>query len=224
MKRIVMMLFLLGVVRAGMAQEIALGLDNFTKITINSGLKVTLTHSQENQILVTGNSSDKVTIHIEDGTLVLDSQLRQLLNIDDTRVEVLFKELRELQVAQHSSVDFATPFKQPFLKMEVSESAKLSISVEVNELLANLYTGGSVQISGTAKNQHIEVRTAGEFKGGNLKGEAIFVKLNRDANAEVFSNNYINANVSRRSSLMVLGNPEKIDKKTTFGGSVVRIN
>lgn len=224
MKGITFMLFLLGVINTVTSQEIEIKLENFYEIHVSRGLKVMLHQADENRAVITGNSRDEVDLKVERGRLLVKSSLNKLLKIDDTQVDLYFKELQYIDVSQNSYVEFKTEIEQSTIKLRSREGAELNLKVNVQDLIATAITGGTIKIEGSAVNQEIAVRAAGEFWGENLVGEKIDVRINGGGRVNVFSNNYVNAFVRAGGNIYIYGNPELVDKKTSFGGSIQKIN
>ncbi len=220
--KIMFLLLLIG--KIGTAQEISIDLDNFNKIEITRGLKVSLTHSQENKAVIIGNSRDKVKVSVERGILKVSSGLNQLLESDNTLVTIYFKDLQDVEARQNSRVEFCNKIGQPLLILRSREGSNIFANVEVENLVAGLATGGSITVIGKADIQEIDVKAAGDFRGENLLGQNVNIKLTGGGNANINAKNYVNATVRAGGIVHIYGNPEEIIEKVTFGGSIKKIN
>lgn len=206
------------------AQEITIDLENFSDVEVTRGLKVNFTEASENKAIITGNSRDKVQVKVEKGILVVKTSINQLLKVDNTVVEIFYKQINSITSRQNSSVEFCGKIIQPILRVRASEGAEILATVDVENLIAVASTGGTLNLMGKALIQEIGVRAAGEFKGENLKGDTINVNLNGGGNANVFGRKYVNATVRAGGNIYVYGNPERVEEKTSFGGSIKKIN
>ncbi len=224
MKGILLILCLLGVVNTATSQEIEVSLENFYEIQVSRGLKVILHQADENRAVITGNSRNEVELTVERGRLLVKSSLNKLLKVDDTQVNLYFKELQYIDASQNSLVEFQTQINQSTIKLRSREGAELSLTANVEDLIATAITGGTIKINGSAVNQEIVVRAGGEFRGENLLGERIDARINGGGNVNVFSNNYVNAFVRAGGTIYIYGNPKKLEEKTSFGGSIQKIN
>jgi DNA-directed RNA polymerase subunit L len=206
------------------AQEIRMDLENFSEVEVTRGLKVNFTKADENKAVITGNSRDKVQIRVDKGILTVKTSLNQLLKADNTVVEIFYKQVHSITARQNSSIEFCGKIIQPILKVRASEGAGILATMEVENLIAVASTGGTLSLMGKALIQEIDVRAAGEFKGENLKGDNINVNLNGGGNANVFARKYVNANVRAGGNVYIYGNPERVEEKASFGGSIKKIN
>jgi hypothetical protein len=223
MKQLII-IFLVFLVAEMKAQEITIDLDNFSEVEVTRGLKVNFTKANVNKAVITGNSRDKVQVRVEKGVLTVKTSLNQLLKVDNTVVEIFYKQLHSVIARQNSSLEFCGKIAQPIFKVRSSEGAGIMATLDVENLVAVASTGGTLNLMGKALIQEIDIRAAGEFKGENLQGENVNVSLNGGGNANVFARKYVNATVRAGGNVYIYGNPEKIEEKVSFGGSIKKIN
>lgn len=206
------------------AQETKIDLENFSEVEVTRGLKVNITQGEENQAIIIGNSREKIQVKVEKGVLIIRSSLSQLLEKDNTLVNITYKQLQGIQARQNSKVEFCAKIVQPLFKVRATEGAEIFANIEVENLIATASTGGNVTLIGKAMIQEIDVIAAGEFKGENLTGESINVVSNGGGNANVFARKYVNATVRAGGHIYIYGKPDKVEEKTSFGGTVKKIN
>lgn len=223
MKKIVLLMFLT-CASFGFAQEITMVLDNFSEAEVTKGLKVNFTQADENKAVITGSSRDKVNLKVKNGILKVSVNLDHLWNEDNTIVNIYFKQLLKVEAKQNSKIDLCGKLKQPMLKIRVQEGADVKAHLDVENLYASVVTGGNLFIIGKASKQDIDVKAAGDFKGENLIGTDVKISIVGGGTASVFSTAYVNAKVRAGGTIYVYGNPEKIDEKTIFGGTIKKIN
>ena len=223
MKKIILLMFL-SFATFTYAQEITVELDNFTEAEITKGLKVNFTQAEENRAIITGSSRDKVNLKVKNGVLKVSVDLDHLWNEDNTIVNISFKQLLKVEAKQNAKIDLCGRISQPMLNIRVQEGADVKANVEVENLYASVVTGGNLFIIGTAIKQDIDVKAAGDFKGENLIGSDVKVSIAGGGTASIFSKAYVNAKVRAGGTIYVYGNPEKIDERTTFGGTIKKIN
>lgn len=206
------------------AQEIRMDLENFSEVEVTRGLKVNFTKADENKAIITGNSRDKVQVNVEKGVLTVKTSLNQLVKVDNTVVEVYYKQIHSLEARQNSSIEFCGKITQPIFKLRASEGAGILATMEVENLIASASTGGTLNLMGSALMQEIDIRAAGEFKGENLIGDSINVNLTGGGNANIHARKYVNATARAGGNVYIYGNPEKVEEKASFGASIKKIN
>ncbi len=206
------------------AQEITVELDNFTEVEVTKGLKVNLTQAEKNEAIITGNSRDDVKLEVKNGVLKISVDLDHLWNDDNTIVNIYFKQLLKLEAKQNSNIDICGKLSQPIFNLRVQEGADVKAKVELENFYASVVTGGNLFIIGTAAKQDIDVKAAGDFKGENLIGTDVKVSIAGGGTASIYSKAYVNAKVRAGGTIYIYGNPKKIDERTTFGGTIKKIN
>ncbi|WP_155807122.1 head GIN domain-containing protein [Gillisia marina] len=223
MKKNILLMFL-SLATSVYAQEITVELDNFTEAEITKGLKVNFTQADENKAIITGSSRDKVNLKVKNGVLKVSVDLDHLWNEDNTIVNISYKQLLKVEAKQNSVIDLCGRISQPMLNIRVQEGADVKANVDVENLYASVVTGGNLFIIGNAVKQDIDVKAAGDFKGENLIGSEVKVSIAGGGTASIFSKAYVNAKVRAGGTIYVYGDPEKIDERTIFGGTIKKIN
>jgi hypothetical protein len=223
MKKIILIL-LLGFVSVAFSQEIIVELDNFTEAEITKGLTVNFTKGEENRATITGISRDEVNLKVKHGVLKVSIDIDHLWNEDNTIVNISYKQLLKLEAKQSAKIDLCGKIVQPFFHIRAQEGSDVKAHLDVENLYASVVTGGNLMIIGKATKQDIDVKAAGDFKGENLIGSEVEVSISGGGTASVFSKAYVNAKVRAGGIIYIYGNPEKIDKTTTFGGTIKKID
>jgi len=206
------------------AQEITMDLENFTEAKITNGLLVNFIQSTENKAVITGSSRDKVDIEVENGVVYIHTDINQIWTEDNATIIIYFIQLQKMEARRNAKVKVSGKITQPLISLRAQEGSDITAEIEVNNLIANITTGGLLKITGKADFQKIEVMAAGKFKGENLVGKTIDINISAGGMANVNATKYVDANVHAGGNIYVYGNPEKVDKKTTFGGKIKKIN
>lgn len=206
------------------AQEITVDLNNFTEAEVTKGLKVNFSQADENKAVISGSSKDKVDLKVEDGILKVSINIDHLWNEDNTMVNIYYKQLIKIEAKQNSKIDLCGKIKQPMLQVRVQEGADLKANIDVENLYASVVTGGNLMLIGNATKQDIDVKAAGDFKGENLIGDQVEIRIVGGGTASIFSKSYVNAKTRAGGTIYIYGKPSKIDEKTTFGGTIKKIN
>lgn len=218
------LIVLLGFFSIAYSQETIVDLDNFTEAEITKGLTVNFTKGEENRAIITGSSRDKVNLKVKNGVLKVSIDLDHLWNEDNTIVNITYKQLLKVEAKQNAKIDLCGKIVQPLFQIRVQEGSDVKAHLDVENLYASVVTGGNLMVIGKATKQDIDVKAAGDFKGENLIGSDVGVSISGGGTASVYSKAYVNAKVRAGGTIYVYGNPEKIDEKTTFGGTIKKID
>ena len=197
--------------------------EEFIGIEISRGLRTSLIPANEDKVVIQGKNSDKIQVKVDNGILKVRSGHAQLLESDDTIVEIYFKYVLAIDARHNSKIYLRKKLKQPLLKLTAREGASIFADIEVENIVANSVTDGSIILTGSADIQEIEVKS-GAYRGENLIGENINVVLKGQGTANIYAKKYVNAMALAGGQIYIYGNPEEIHEKTSFGGSIKKIN
>ena len=205
------------------SQEKNIKPEDFIGIEISRGLRTNLIPSNENRVVIKGKNRDKVDVNVDNGILKVRAGNSQLLQTDDTTVDIYFKYIIAVEARHNSRVYFSKKLHQPLLKFKAREGASIFADLEVENLVANTLTGGTITVTGKAAIQEIDIRS-GSYRGENLEGQNINIVSNGGGNANINAKNYVNAMALAGSHIYIYGNPKETHEKTSFGGSIKKIN
>lgn len=205
------------------SQERIIMPEEFIGIEISRGLRTNLIPAKEDKVVIKGKNSAKIQVKVDNGILKVRAGHAQLLESDDTTVDIYFKYILAVEARHNSKVYISKKLKQPLLKLKAREGAFIFADLEVENIVANSVTDGSIIVTGRAAIQEIDVKS-GAYRGENLIGENINVVLNGRGTANIFAKKYVNAMALAGGQIYIYGNPEEIHEKTSFGGSIKKIN
>ena len=111
------------------------------------------------------------------------------------------------------------------LEVRSQERAFVNLVIKVKYLEVRTTSGGIVKLSGTTKNQNIDVDLYGIYNGFNLDATSnSIVKAGTGAKAEIKTGETLDAKVSFGGSIFYKGNPEVLKDKKVVGGIIQKMN
>jgi hypothetical protein len=188
-----------------------------------------LIKSLDQKIEITGEKSERVSIKNIDNTLKIS--LPFSLNPDknsaknEVLVTIYYNKNIDVIDANEASIITAKEIKQDKLEVNAQEKALINIVVAVKHLEVRASSGGVIKLTGTTKNQHVDLDLYGVYSGFDL--ECIsnsVVKAGIGAKAEVFAGESLNAKVSFGGTIFYKGEPEIIKDKKVMGGIIQKRN
>ncbi len=222
MKHIVTVIFFLIALEMSSQEKIILP-GEFIGIEISRGLRTYLIPSNEDRVIIKGKGSSNIQVKVENGILKIRAGYAQLLESDDTNVDIFFRHVLSIEARHNSKIYIRNKIKQPLLKLKAREGATIFAELEVENIVATAATGGSLTLTGKAAIQEIEVKS-GYYRGENLIGDNINVILNGRGMVNISAKKYVNAMALAGGNIYIYGNPEEIHEKTGLGGSIKKIN
>ena len=207
-----------------MSQEISDVLSDFNELKVFNGIEVQLFPAKENRIVISGHSKEKIKYELVENRLELRMSLQNIWSEDNTLVKIYSRKLQVIDVNENSVVEVQGELLGSNLVFRAQEGAAVFAKIDALKQSSKAVTGGQVQLSGKVKEQEIQINTGGQFYGKNLISESTNVKINAGGRAEVYANEYCKATAKLGGTILVFGNPQQLDRKTSFGGEIQEMN
>ena len=109
--------------------------------------------------------------------------------------------------------------------MKAQEGASIKLQIKTKHLKVKSTTGGVIELTGTTKNQDIELDLYGIYHGYGLQtSNSCSVKAGTGSKAEIYAGETLFAKVSFGGSVLYKGKPEVIKNKKMAGGIIKQMN
>ena len=205
--------------------KVSKNLGDFTILKVYNGIELELIKSTETKLEITGNKSEMVKIKNVDNTLKISLPFSLKPENNAAAGEVLVKLYYSQKIDVIDANEGATitgkEITQDQLEVNVQERAFINLVVKVKHLEVRASSGGIIKLTGTSKNQNVDVDLYGIYNGFALKATSnATVKAGTGAKAEVFAEETLNAKVSFGGSIFYKGNPEVVKDKKVIGGTI----
>ena len=219
LKPLFLMAFIALATQAG-AQEISQELGDFKELKTFHGVQVTLLPSKESKIVISGHSKNEVKYEIIDGRLEIKLALDNLWSEDDTQI-LVYGNVATLDANQGSTIGIKGHLKAADLNVRAQEGAGIYGEVSSESLYVKAVSGGIIELSGKAESQEVDVNTAGNYDGSDLRTKRTIVSAGTAGKAVVYASEYCKATAKLGAVIEVLGNPDELDTKTSLGGKIL---
>ncbi len=209
-----------------LAQEIVTkNLGDYTTLKVYNGIELELIKSDEQKLEITGEKSEMVKVKNVNNTLKLSLPFSLKPENNAANGQVLIKLYYNKNIAiidaNEGSTITGKEISQDKLEVNVQERAFINLVLKVKHLEVIASSGGIIKLTGTAKNQNVDVDLYGIYNGFTLKAKAnSTIVAGTGAKAEVFAGETLNAKVSFGGSIFYKGNPEVIKNKKVIGGII----
>ena len=203
------------------AQEITDELNNFKEVKTFNGIEVIVIPASENRIEITGHSKEKVKYQVVEERLEIRLTLDNIWSNDNTLITVYGNSIEVIDANEGSIVKTEGTLKSNFSELRAQEGAAIYAEVKSEKVKAKAITGGIINVRGKTENLEVEANTAGQFNGKNLKSKEAFITSSSAAKTEIYASDYCKATAKLGGQIEILGNPKKVDYKTTLGGKIL---
>ena len=225
MKQIVVLMFLFGCILVkGQDNKITQNLDSFTEIKGFDGISINLIKSNENKAIITGENTGSVAIVNNEGVLKIRMQIGKIFSGYKTFVDLYYAgTVLVIDVNEDARITSKNVIQQKVLELKAQEGGELVIDAEVEQMLIKSVSGGVIRTRGVSDLQDVQINTGGVYEGKNFKTNFSTINVNAGSRAEINAKNYVKATVKAGGEVLVFGNPEKLEEKTVFGGTIKRM-
>jgi hypothetical protein len=215
---ILSVLFFTAIAAAQNPKEITVG--DFDTIKVFDLVTVNLVKSDETKIIITGKDADEVEYVQKNELLKIRMKTDKIFDGDQTFVHVYYKELKTIDGNEGAVILSNELIEQERLEIRVQEGARVKAGLAISNLEIRAVTGGIVELSGVAKNQEVVVNTGGIVENEDLKTDYSSVKVQAGGEVDIHASKTVDINVRAGGDVRVFGDPEKVSKKTLFGGRI----
>ena len=217
-------IFLLPTDLQGQQGERTEALGSFKEIKVYDGLSLRLIPSDRNEIVIKGEDTDKVAVVNNSGVLKIRMQITRIFSGYRTFVDLYYSNpITVIDVNEDALVESDATIAQEILEVKAQEGGEIRIQAEVTQFLVKAVTGGIITASGQSKNQDVQINTGGIYKGRDFATGFCTVNVNAGSTAEIHASDYVKATVKAGGKVFVYGDPDKMDEKTVFGGTIKRM-
>ncbi|TXD49977.1 head GIN domain-containing protein [Polaribacter sp. IC073] len=204
-------------------------LGDFTTLKVYNGIEVELIKSADQKLEITGDKSEMVKIKNVNNTLKLSLPFSLKPANNSAEGEVFIKvyynkNINIIDVNEGATLT-SKDFNQDKVELNAQERGFINLTTKTNHLTIIAISGGIIKVSGTAKNQEVDVDLYGIYHGFNLEAAGnSSVKSGTGAKAEVTAGQTLNAKVSFGGTIFYKGNPEVVKDKKVIGGIIEKRN
>ena len=225
MKQIVVIMFLFGcLLVTGQENKITQNLEPFKELKGFDGLSINLIKSTENKVIITGENTSKVAVVNNEGILKIRMQIGKIFSGYKTFVDLYYTgDILVIDVNEDARIVTEQIIQQEILELKAQEGGELIVNAEVEQMLIKSVSGGIIRTTGSSNFQDVQINTGGVYEGKNFETNFSTINVNAGSRAEINARDYVKATVKAGGEVQVYGNPEKLEEKTVFGGTIKRM-
>ena len=222
MKRIFLVVFVL-LTQLNYGQK-TIDLDDFDEIKIFDQLNVTLVPSDENKIVITGANQGNVETVNRNGLLKIRIYLTEIFQDNkDIKVTLYFKKLQSIDVNEGSIVYCDAIIDQISMDLSDQEGARIEVELDVEKTSVEAFSGGIINLSGKAANQHVSIHTGGVLEAKDLVTSQTTITISAGGNAEINATTFVDAKVNAGGKISIYGKPKQIKQQELAGGKITEM-
>ena len=201
------------------SQSIKIG--EFDKVKVYDGIRVTIIPSDSDSLLIEGKNKEHVSIKLKNGSLQIRMDIKKIFSGFNTTVALFNSSpIEEIDANQGSFISCQDVLFQPSIILKAQEGAEIEAIIDVQKVTTKATSGGIINVKGSAVTQNHRVSAGGVLEASSLDSEQVVVKVAAGGRASVKASELAEAKVSFGGSVVVHGNPIKLEKKISVGGRI----
>lgn len=218
-KSIIFLFFLSNIIFS--QEEITKNLGDFHELKTYRGLNIELVKSDEAKIVIGGKRADQVVVKNVDGVLKITLKVPDSFSNKDIIITIYVRDDIDIIDANEGSIISSNDtIKQEKIELKSQEAGKIILNVETNQLVIKVISAGKVILEGSTEDQTIVSNTGGFYNGENISATNTYIKASSGGLGTVNGIKLVDANAKLGSTITVLGKPEELKIKESFGGYV----
>jgi hypothetical protein len=193
----------------------------FSKLVAGDKVMVRLVKSDRESatIKTQGIDAGSVTTEISGNTLSVGIHGESFTK-KKVVVTLSYVHLDAIAVNGGAEISTTALFKADSLSVDIKSGGMLYLDADIEYLSAKVIEGGILSAEGYATEQDLVVATSGTVSAFDLESETIKVKASTGGKAKINVEKELDAEVGSKGFVSYKGNPAKINRKVSSGGSL----
>lgn len=137
------------------------------------------------------------------------------------KVKIHFKDLKEIESTGRASVWSEEEIYLDELTVRLYNGGATRLRLFCDDVVINISQGSILTLKGEGKMQNVKVNTNATYSGYEFKSEKAVVNSGSYGKAKVSVSKYLEAKASSGGFIGFVGNPARVERKTSLGGEVI---
>ncbi|WP_353777140.1 DUF2807 domain-containing protein [Winogradskyella sp. 3972H.M.0a.05] len=195
----------------------------FSTLKVYDLIEVKMVKSDIDKVVISGKNTEDVKIVNKNGKLKIKMKLEEIFDGNNTSVTLYYTNIEVIDANEGAYVMVDDTIEQFEIELKTQEGGKIKADVNVTYADIRSVTGGSIELSGTAKNQDISLYTGGIYKGETCKSENSEVAIRAAGVAHINASELLKIKIRAGGDVYIYGDPKRVDESRVFGGRIKRM-
>jgi len=198
-------------------------LESFNKIKVSSEIDAELVLATEPSLEIDFKSvdPDMLLAEVEDQTLTLRMKTGKYEK-GSLKVKIFFTDLIKIESSGRANIWSYEEIIVPELEMNLDNGGSIRLKLMADHLQSELIQGSILMLKGKAKTLDLKVSTGATFSAFEFQVEEADVLANSAGKAKIAVSRSLTAKAVSGGFISYLGEPEKLDAKTSLKGEIVQ--
>ncbi len=195
--------------------------DDFTRVKVSRGLDLYITQGSNSELTVEAdeNLQDLIKTEVKNGQLNIYSE-KNIWRAKSKKIYLTLPQIDYLKASSGSEVVSKGTLNVNDFEVDVSSGADVNLTVKAKNVVSEASSGSYLNIKGETETHNAKASSGASIRAYKLESETTTARVSSGANIDVHASEYLDAKASSGGDIDYRGNPKRINKKTSSGGSV----
>ena len=201
-------------------QKKAIG--DFNQLIIRDGLHVTMIKSDTNEVIITSENEQGVTLTNKDGQLKISMKPVQALKGIDGNIELFYAgKIDKIDVSRGAYLSTLDTIVTQNIDVISRKGSEIELVLDAKRANYAAKTGGKIIVKGQADQQHIHISSGGVVNAEHTLSKDTTAKILFGGSCDIQTTTSLDLTTRFGGVARVHGNPLKTVHNKTLGGSII---
>lgn len=200
-------------------------LDPFHSIVISSEIIVELVLSKKESIEpnFVGTDNNNLIAEVVDSVLKLRMKTGKYKDAD-LKLKIYYtRDLKRMEASSRAHIWSGEDlYFDNDLTVRLNSGGEMRITLVCDSLSVRVSKGSVISIKGEARALRVKASTSATFSGYQFETKTAHASARETGKVKVSVSEYLNANATSKGFIGYVGEPKKVDEKTSLGGEILK--
>ena len=195
---------------------------DFSELIIRDGLHVTLIKSDTNEVMITSENEQGVTLTNKDGQLKISMKPMEVLKGIDGNIELFYTgRINKIDVSRGAYLSTLDTIVTQKIDVISKKGGEIELALDVKSANYAAKSGGKIIVKGQAEQQHIHISSGGVVDADHTLSKNTTAKILFGGSCDIQATTLFDLTTLFGGVARVHGNPLKTVHNKTLGGSII---
>ena len=195
---------------------------DFSELIIRDGLHVTLIKSETNEVMITSENEQGVTLTNKDGQLKISMKPVEALKGIDGNIELFYTgRINKIDVSRGAYLSLFDTIVTQNIEIISRKGGEIELLLDAKSAKYAAKTGGKIIVKGQVDQQHIHISSGGVVNAEHTLSKDTAAKILFGGSCDIQATSSFNLTTRFGGVALVHGNPLKTVHNKMLGGSII---
>jgi len=195
---------------------------DFSELIIRDGLHVTLIKSETNEVMITSENEQGVTLTNKDGQLKISMKPVEALKGIDGNIELFYTgRINKIDVSRGAYLSILDTIVTQNIDVISRKGGEIELLLDAKSAKYAAKTGGKIIVKGQVDQQHIHISSGGVVNAEHTLSKDTAAKILFGGSCDIQATSFFNLKTRFGGVARVHGNPLKTVHNKMLGGSII---